>query len=154
MSFDVRPVAFVRSPRKDLSDDFWGAVEAEIVLEPGFSEEALFGLADFSHVEVIFLMDRVDPAKVETGARHPRERKDWPLVGIFAQRGKARPNRIGLTRATIVAVEGRVLRVRGLDAIDGTPVLDVKPWMDEFAPIGATRQPAWAGELMRDYFKD
>lgn len=154
MSFDVRPIAFVRSPRKDLSDDFWGAVEAEIVLEPAFSDEALFGLADFSHVEVIFLMDRVDPAKVETGARHPRERKDWPLVGIFAQRGKARPNRIGLTRATIVAVEGRVLRVRGLDAIDGTPVLDVKPWMDEFAPIGATRQPEWARELMRDYFKD
>lgn len=154
MSFDVRPVAYVRSWRKDLSDDFWGAVEAEIVLEPGLSDEALFGLADFSHVEVIFLMDRVDPAKVETGARHPRERKDWPLVGIFAQRGKARPNRIGLTRATIVAVDGRVLRVRGLDAIDGTPVLDVKPWMDEFAPIGATRQPAWAGELMRDYFKD
>lgn len=154
MSFDVRPVAFVRSPRKDLSDDFWGAVEAEIVLEPGFGDEALFGLGDFSHVEIIFLMDRVDPAKVETGARHPRERKDWPLVGIFAQRGKARPNRIGLTRATIVAVDGRVLRVRGLDAIDGTPVLDVKPWMDEFAPIGATRQPAWAGELMCDYFKD
>ena len=70
------------------------------------------------------------------------------------QRGKARPNRIGLTRAAIVKVDGRVLTVRGLDAIDGTPVLDVKPWMDEFAPIGATRQPAWATELMRDYFKD
>lgn len=154
MQADVSAVGFVRSPRKDLSDDFWGAVEAEIVLDEAFGPEALFGLADFSHVEILFLMHRVDAAKVETGARHPRERADWPLVGIFGQRGKARPNRIGLTRATIVSVEGRVLRVRGLDAIDGTPVLDIKPWMDEFAPIGATRQPAWASELMRDYFKD
>jgi tRNA-Thr(GGU) m(6)t(6)A37 methyltransferase TsaA len=137
-----------------MSDDFWGAVDAEIALEAPLGEEAFYGLSDFSHVEVLFLMDRVDPSKVETGARHPRERADWPLVGIFAQRGKARPNRIGLSRATIVNVEGRVLAVRGLDAIDGTPVLDVKPWMDEFAPIGATRQPQWATELMLDYFKD
>lgn len=154
MKVEVTPVGIVRSPRNDLTDDFWGAVEAEIVLDAAFGEEALYGLADFSHVEVLFLMDRVDPAKVEKGARHPRERRDWPLVGIFAQRGKARPNRIGLTRATILSVRGNVLKVRGLDAIDGTPVLDVKPWMQEFAPIGATRQPQWASVLMQDYFKD
>ncbi|MDX2274159.1 MAG: SAM-dependent methyltransferase [Hyphomonadaceae bacterium] len=154
MGVEVEPIGFVQSPRKDLTDDFWGAVEAEIVLTSAFTDEALFGLADFSHVEVLFLMDRVDPAKVETRARHPRERSDWPLVGIFAQRGKARPNRIGLTRATLVGVEGRSVRVRGLDAIDGSPVLDIKPWMEEFAPIGPRRQPDWASELMRDYFKD
>ena len=154
MRFEVAPIATVRSPRKDLSDDFWGAVEAEIVLDAAFDEAALYGLSDFSHVEVLFLMHQVNASKIETSARHPRERADWPLVGIFGQRGKARPNRIGLTRATIVKVDGRVLTVRGLDAIDGTPVLDVKPWMGEFAPIGATRQPAWATELMRDYFKD
>lgn len=154
MKAEMFAIGAVRSPRKDLSDDFWGAVEAEIVLDEAFDETALYGLNDFSHVEVLFLMHQVDAAKVEKGARHPRKRVDWPLVGIFAQRGKARPNRIGLTRATIVRVEGRVLTVRGLDAIDGSPVLDVKPWMDEFAPIGATRQPEWATELMRDYFKD
>jgi tRNA-Thr(GGU) m(6)t(6)A37 methyltransferase TsaA len=150
----VRPIGFVRSPRKDLSDDFWGAVECEIELAEGFSPEALFGLSDFSHVEVLFLMHQVDSARIETGARHPRERADWPLVGIFAQRGKARPNRIGLTRASILGVEGKILRLRGLDAIDATPVLDIKPWMDEFAPIGPVRQPDWSRELMADYFKD
>lgn len=154
MKAEVSAIGVVRSPRKDLSDDFWGAVEVEIALGEAFDETAFFGLNDFSHVEVLFLMHQVDASRVEKGARHPRERQDWPLVGIFAQRGKARPNRIGLTRATIVKVEGRVLTVRGLDAIDGTPVLDVKPWMDEFAPIGQTRQPEWATELMRDYFKD
>jgi tRNA-Thr(GGU) m(6)t(6)A37 methyltransferase TsaA len=154
MKMEVSAIAKVRSPRKDLSDDFWGAVEADIVLNDELSEEALYGLADFSHVEVIFLMDRVDPSKIEKGARHPRERSDWPRVGIFAQRGSARPNRIGLTRTAIVGIAGKVLRVRGLDAIDGTPVLDIKPWMNEFAPIGAAFQPAWAAELMKDYFKE
>jgi tRNA (Thr-GGU) A37 N-methylase len=97
-------------------------------------------------------MHQVDPAKVETGARHPRERKDWPLVGIFAQRGKARPNRIGVSRCRLLGVDGLDVHVEGLDAIDGTPVLDVKPWMDEFAPRGRTRQPDWSRELMRDYY--
>jgi tRNA-Thr(GGU) m(6)t(6)A37 methyltransferase TsaA len=154
MKFEVEPIGVVRSPRKDLTDDFWGKVDAQIVLGEHLPEAAFSGLGDFSHVEVIFLMDRVDPAKVEVGARHPRERSDWPLVGIFAQRGKTRPNRIGLTRGTIENVAGRVLTVRGLDAIDGSPVLDIKPWMREFAPLGATRQPAWATELMADYYKD
>ena len=150
--FAVRPIGVVRSPRKDLADDFWGKVDAEIVLAEHLPEEAFAGLSDFSHVEVIFLMDRVDPAKVETGARHPRERMDWPLVGIFAQRGKARPNRIGLTRGTIQRVEGRVLTVRGLDAIDGTPVLDIKPHMTGFEPRGEVREPAWVKEIMKEYW--
>ena len=152
--FTVKPVGVVRSPRKDLTDDFWGDVIAEIHLDPGqFTPEALFGLTDFSHVEILFLMNQVDPAKVERGARHPRERTDWPLVGIFAQRGKARPNRIGLSRAKIVGVDGLLLRVQALDAIDGTPVLDIKPFMSEFAPRGPTKQPIWANELMADYYK-
>lgn len=72
-------------------------------------------------------------------ARHPRGRNKWPFVGIFGQRGKGRPNRIGLSRCTIVKVEGTVLTVRALDAIDGTPVLDIKPYMREFDPIGTVR---------------
>lgn len=152
--FTVTPIGQIRSSRKEAIDDFWGAVEATITLDNSrFGPEALYGLADFSHVEVLFLMDRVDPAKVETGARHPRERQDWPLVGIFAQRGKGRPNRLGLSRAEILRVEGLRLTVRGLDAIDGTPVLDLKPWMAEFAPRGNTRQPTWVGELMADYYR-
>jgi tRNA (adenine37-N6)-methyltransferase len=131
MIFEVKPIGVVRSPRKDAADDFWGKVDADIVLDETLPETAYAGLCDFSHVEILFLMHGVDPAKVETGARHPREREDWPLVGIFAQRGRARPNRIGLTRGTIQKLEARVLTVRGLDAIDGTPVLDIKPWMSE-----------------------
>ena len=73
-------------------------------------------------------------------------------VGIFAQRAKARPNRLGVSRCRLVRVDGTRLVVGGLDAIDGTPVLDVKPWIDAFGPQGAVRQPTWATELMRDYY--
>jgi tRNA (Thr-GGU) A37 N-methylase len=73
-------------------------------------------------------------------------------VGIFAQRAKNRPNRLGLCTCEVVSVEGRTIRVRGLDAIDGTPVLDLKPYLAEFAPRRATTQPAWSHELMAQYF--
>ena len=88
----------------------------------------------------------------ERGARHPRGRDDWPLVGIFAQRGKRRPGRIGVSRCRLLEVEGTRLQVEGLDAVDGTPVLDVKPVMREFEPRGVVRQPDWVAELMADYY--
>ena len=91
--------------------------------------------------------------KADDGARHPRNRRDWPLVGIFAQRGKNRPNRLGLTTCRIVAVDGLSVEVEGLDAIDGTPVLDIKPVMAEFLPRGAIRQPAWSRKLMAGYWE-
>ena len=148
----VRPVGWVRTARADLTDDQWGEVPAVITLAPGFGADALAGLADFSHLEVIYQFHRVPADEVESGARHPRENKDWPLAGIFAQRGKNRPNRIGVSRCTLVKVDGTDIHVLGLDAIDGTPVLDIKPYLREFGPRGEIRQPAWASELMREYY--
>jgi len=147
-----RPVAVVVGGRGEILDDNWGDVTAVIRLDDAFAPDALAGLEDFSHVEVVFSFDRVPEDEIETGARHPRGRDDWPLVGIFAQRGKNRPNRLGVSRAEILRVEGRDLHVRGLDAIAGTPVLDIKPVMREFEPRGPVRQPDWATELMRDYY--
>jgi tRNA (adenine37-N6)-methyltransferase len=152
--FTIRPVAAVRSPRVEPVDDYWGGVESVIDFDPEqFGPESLLGLAEFSHAEVLFVMDRVAEDGVETGARHPRERLDWPLAGIFAQRGKARPNRLGVSRCRIVSVRGLSLTVRGLDAIDGTPVADVKPYMEEFGVQGEVRQPEWSREVMKDYYK-
>jgi tRNA-Thr(GGU) m(6)t(6)A37 methyltransferase TsaA len=148
----LTPIGHVKSPRDDLSDDDWGAVRARIELTPDFDPACLDGIEEFSHAEVIFCFDRVDPAQVNRGARHPRGNAAWPKVGIFAQRGKDRPNRLGSTIVTIAARNGRVLEVLGLDAIEGTPVLDIKPVMAEFLPRGPVRQPAWSHELMRDYW--
>jgi tRNA (Thr-GGU) A37 N-methylase len=89
---------------------------------------------------------------VVKGARHPRGNLTWPFTGIFAQRGKNRPNRLGTTICQLVRVEGIVLHVSGLDAVDGTPVLDIKPFMQEFLPRSLVRQPEWSRELMKDYW--
>ena len=150
---EVVPVGQVVGGRAEPIDDDWADVRAVIRLDAArFGAEAAAGLEEFSHLEVLFVFDRADPARTETGARHPRGRRDWPAVGIFAQRGKDRPNHLGLSRCALVAVDGLDLHVEGLDAIDGTPVLDVKPWMTEFGPRGQVRQPAWAVELMERYY--
>jgi tRNA (Thr-GGU) A37 N-methylase len=104
-------------------------------------------------VEIFFAFHLVLDEKIETGARHPRNNKDWPKVGIFAQRGKNRPNRLGATICKVLKREGRQLFVQGLDTIDGTPVLDIKPVMREFLPREEVTQPAWASELMKNYWE-
>ena len=153
MSIAIEPVGWVRGGRDEPTDDNWGKNRACIELDgPRFGPEALAGLADFSHLEVIFVFDRVGEGEVEYGARRPRGRADWPLVGIFAQRGRNRPNRLGLCTCRIVSVDGLALEVEGLDAIDGTPVVDLKPAMREFLPRGEVKEPAWAVELMKDYW--
>ncbi|KJS52591.1 SAM-dependent methyltransferase [Streptomyces rubellomurinus] len=150
----TRPVARVVGGRTEVRDDDWGGVEAVIRLDgERFTEEALYGLADFSHLEVVYHFDRVPEEKIETGARHPRGNADWPLVGIFAQRGKNRPNRLGVSRCALVRVDGLDVHVTGLDAVDGTPVLDLKPYLAEFGPRGEVRQPEWSVELMRAYYE-
>jgi tRNA-Thr(GGU) m(6)t(6)A37 methyltransferase TsaA len=146
------PIGTVRGGRSEPIDDDWGAVTCQIVLDGQWPADALAGLEDFSHVDVVYVFDQVDEATITVGARHPRNNAAWPKVGIFAQRAKGRPNRLGVTTCEIVGVHGRVVTVRGLDAIDGTPVVDLKPYMVEFAPRTAVRQPAWSHELMRGYW--
>jgi tRNA (adenine37-N6)-methyltransferase len=151
-TFTLVPIGRVSGGRKEPIDDDWGASTCEIVLDEAWPADALVGLDDFSHVEVVYEFDLVDEATITVGARHPRGNTDWPQVGIFAQRAKGRPNRIGITTCEIVGVNDRVVTVRGLDAIDGTPIIDLKPYMAEFAPRTAIRQPRWSHELMRDYW--
>ena len=149
----MTPIGWVSSPRTEPLDDDWGDVTCTISLDAQqFTDEALRGLQDFSHLEVVYLFDRVDPAGVQTAAKHPRGNTAWPRVGIFAQRAKGRPNRLGVSVCELSGVEGLTITARGLDAIDGTPVLDLKPYMQEFAPRGAVRQPVWSHELMAGYW--
>ncbi len=150
---EIRPVGWVAGGRDAVTDDDWGAVQAVIRLDgEQFTPQALAGLDAFSHIEVVFHFDRVPVARIETGARHPRGNIDWPLVGIFAQRGKNRPNRLGVSRCRLLRVEGLEVHVAGLDAVDGTPVLDIKPYVAEFGPRGDVVQPDWMTELMHTYY--
>lgn len=151
----MRPIGTVRNERTEPIDDGWDLIDSRIELDPAMLDpEATAGLTEFSHVEVVYVFDRVDEGDVTRGARVPRGNPAWPAVGILAQRPKARPNRIGTTVCELMAVRpGGVIEVSGLDAIDGTPVLDVKPYYAEFGPRGDVRQPAWTRELMADYWR-
>ena len=153
MIFKMRPVGVVRGGRIPADDDDWGAVRARIALDAGrFTADALLGLDGFSHCEVVYVFDRIGDADIATGARHPRGNPDWPRVGIFAQRGRNRPNRLGVSVCRVIAVDGLTLEVEGLDAIDGTPVLDIKPVLSGFQPRGEVREPDWAREIMATYW--
>lgn len=153
MSIELEPIGHVVGGRSEPYNDHWAPETAVIRLRADrFTAEVTAGLDDFSHLEVVFFFDRVDPDTIEYAARHPRGNPDWPLVGIFAQRGRQRPNRIGVSRCNLLSVDGLDLLVGGLDAIDGTPVLDVKPYMSGFGPRGELREPAWVEDLMRDYY--
>jgi len=153
LSVTLEPIGTVVGGRAEVRDDGWAAETATLRLDATrFGADALAGLEDFSHLEVVFVFDRVADDRIEHGARRPRNNPAWPLVGVFAQRGKNRPNRLGVSRCRLLGVDGLDVRVAGLDAVDGTPVLDIKPYMNEFGPQGEVRQPAWAGELMAGYW--
>jgi len=154
MNITLRAIGFVRGGRLEPTNDDWDSVTSDIELDPDWlTAEALLGLDTFSHAEVIYRFHQATPESVVTTARHPRNNKAWPLTGIFAQRGHFRPNLLGITTCRILGLKGSRLAVQGLDAIDGTPVLDIKPYMIEFAPREQIRQPDWSRELMADYWK-
>lgn len=153
MNLNLSSIGIVRSDRKEVMDDQWGQVVSIIELDSNqFTEEALYGLEEFSHIDVIFHFHLMDPSKIEWNARHPRNNMEWPKVGIFSQRGKNRPNGIGVSTCKLLKVEGLILTVQALDAVDGTPVLDIKPYMAEFAPREDVKQPEWSKQLMVNYF--
>ena len=148
---NLEPIGIVHAPVSAQVDERWGDVVSEIhLVEPLAS--GLLGIETFSHALVLFFMHEAafDPAA--DLVRRPRGRDDLPEVGIFAQRAKHRPNPIGLTAVRIVGHEGNVLRVQGLDAIDGTPVLDIKPYVPVFARVDGAVTPPWVDEIMTDYF--
>lgn len=147
----LQPVAFVKNTRTDIADDFWGTVVSEIELAEYIPAEAFNGIDSFSHLEIIFHFDKSDRSKAVYHG-HPRGNTIWPDVGIFAQRKKDRPNALGLTIVELIKREGNKIWVKYLDAIDGTPILDIKPVMKEFLPAEEIKQPAWSVELMKEYW--
>jgi tRNA (adenine37-N6)-methyltransferase len=147
----LEPIGVVRNNVTEPRDEEWGGVVSEIRLDAGLAG-GLLELQHFSHAVVVFLMHeaRFDPAAHL--ARHPRDRTDLPLVGVFAQRARHRPNPIGITTVRIERVERGTLIVQGLDAIDGSPVLDVKPHVPLFDAPAHPRVPEWMERLMAGYF--
>jgi tRNA-Thr(GGU) m(6)t(6)A37 methyltransferase TsaA len=129
----------VRKPPKPPYD--WDNVVSRIEIEPELTE-ALDNLDEFSHIIVLFWMDRLanKPLLLKIRPRHDPNR---PLVGLFASRAPKRPNPIGETTVRLLKREGNLLTVSGLDALDGTPVIDIKPYLPNYDATAGARTPIW-----------
>lgn len=150
-SVTLQVIGTVRNGRESAADRNWGRLESAIELDPAFAA-GLDGLEHFSHALVVFYMHLDPDREPPTLRRRPRGRADMPLLGVFAQRGRMRPNPIGVTAVEVVRVEAGRLIVRGLDALQGTPVLDLKPYFPAFDRREGARTPEWVGRLMEGYF--
>lgn len=146
----MRPVGYVENSVTEKKDTFWGEDVSVIRLKEEY-QGGLLGLEAFSHALILCCLDQAAYIPQKHLRRHPRGREDLPLVGIFAQRVKDRPNRIGVTAVEILSVDADRIAVRGLDAIHGTPVLDIKPYFPAFDKRDA-QVPGWVDQLMEDYF--
>lgn len=147
---NIQPIGYVHNNVVQKKHVAWGEDVSVIMLEEEYAG-GLKGLEDFSHVTVLFYLDKAKYEKEKHLQRRPRNREDMPLVGIFAQRTKDRPNTIGMTAVEIVSVEERCITVKGLDALDGTPILDLKPYYPVYDRRDAT-VPEWVERLMEHYF--
>jgi tRNA (Thr-GGU) A37 N-methylase len=153
--FTVEPVAHVVGGRSEPTDDYWGGTQAIIRIDDTrFTADSTKGLDEFSHLEVVFRFHLTDPTDLNVGARRPRDNPDWPEVGIFGHRNMRRLNWLGVSRCRLLNVDGLDLHVEELDAVDGTPILDIKPWFAEFGPRGPVKQAAWASEMLPLYYAD
>lgn len=143
----ITPIGFVRRKMKkeDVKDK---SLVCSIVVKEGYGK-ALDGIEDFSHIYVIFWMHEISDAERKTLKTHPRGRIDLPLLGVFATRSPLRPNPIGLTIVELLKRKGNILTVRGLDAFDGTPVLDVKP-CNHWDLVENVKVPKWWVKLEKE----
>ena len=151
MSFEekivLKPIGFVRT--EAIGDEVKDKTRISQIALRDELADALYGIDGFSHLFVLFWLHEISDEQRKTLKVHPRGRKDLPLLGVFATRTMLRPNPIGLTLVELVKVEGTVLTVRGLDAFDGTPVLDVKPF-DSWDMAKDARVPSWWTELEKE----
>jgi tRNA-Thr(GGU) m(6)t(6)A37 methyltransferase TsaA len=153
MSISLKPIATVSNSRNEVIDDYWSAIVSHITLSDQIPSEAFEGIEAFSHLEIIFYMDKVDDKKAIAHYRHPRNDISLPKLGTYAQRNKNRPNKLGLTTVELVSRSGNSIVVKNLDAINGTAILDIKPVMQEFQPKGIIIQPQWTKKIMANYWE-
>jgi tRNA (adenine37-N6)-methyltransferase len=149
MDITLKPIGHVENSVNEQTDTGWGDVESAIILNAGL-EGILDGIGDFSHALIIFWMHEAVPP--DHMKRRPQGREDMPILGLLAQRSKHRPNPIAVTAVKIIAVDKNRLIVQGLDAINGTPVLDIKPYFQQFDSRPNASVPEWVNRLMTDYF--
>ncbi|NLK86035.1 MAG: tRNA (N6-threonylcarbamoyladenosine(37)-N6)-methyltransferase TrmO [Clostridiaceae bacterium] len=151
MKIEFESIGEVKNAVQNKKDTNWGSDVSQIVIDERY-EKGLTGLSEFSHIIVVYYLDKARFSMDEHLVRRPQNREDMPMVGILSQRAKDRPNPIGITSCELMAVDGNVVSVKGLDAIDGTPVLDIKPYYPMYDCKNTAIVPEWVKRLMAHYF--
>jgi len=150
-SIIMNPIGYVRNGVSSQTDQDWGIVTSSVELLPDF-RDGLVGIDQFSHLLVLTYLHQASFDPSTQLIRRARGLASMPLVGIFAQRAKDRPNPVGVTAVQLVSVTDESVVVRGLDAIDGTPVLDIKPYYPVYDKADQAVVPEWVTRLMQGYF--
>ncbi len=145
------PIGVVSNQVNAPVDENWGSVISRLVIDTVYAE-GIKGLSEFSHAIVVTFLDQARFARAKHLVKRPRGLATMPEVGIFAQRAKDRPNPIGITAVEIVTVGDGFLEVKGLDAINGTPILDIKPYYPHYDLMNDAKVPEWVERLMKNYF--
>ncbi|MGW4890651.1 SAM-dependent methyltransferase [Kitasatospora sp. NPDC004240] len=150
----ITPIATVVGGHPQVADDYQGGVESIIRLNADYPLETVQGLDQFSHVVVTWRFHLASPEDVQLHARSPRGDARWPATGTFVHRNHRRPNQMAISYPRLLRVDGRDLHVTDLDAVDGTPVIDIAPYFTEMGPRGEVTEPAWPGEMLTSYWCD
>ena len=141
-AIEITPIGVVRSRERDVRRQDWSRVRSDVELRPELAD-ALSGLDGFSHVIVVGWLDQIPAELRERRQAYPGGDERLPLLGSFALRG-ARPNPVAVTVCRLRGIKGATLRVEGLDLVDGTPVLDVKPYIAVYDAVPDAKLPRWA----------
>lgn len=139
----LKPIGYIKSPVKQPKFGGWRDLITEMVIDVQYLD-GLEGIDDYSHVIALYWLDKVGKAKLKM---RPQGKKDVPEVGIFACRCPWRPNPIGMTTVEIIERNKNVLKVRGLDVLDGTPLIDIKPFTPQYDAVGEAKYPDWVNRL-------
>ena len=145
------PIGIIKCDVTEKVDSNWGNISSQIIIDEHLTN-GLMGLSDFSHIIVIYHLNQAKFIYEKHLSRKPQGRDDMPAAGIFSQRAKDRPNPIGITAVKLISVNENIIEVQGLDAINGTPVLDIKPYYPQFDLKENSIVPDWVNILMKDYF--
>jgi tRNA (adenine37-N6)-methyltransferase len=149
--FNIKAIGHVISPVKKMIDKNWSNIVSTIVVKEDHIQ-GIEGLDEFSHAIIVTFLHQANFDVDQHLQRHPRGKKDLAKIGIFSQRAKHRPNPIGITTVQIVKLKEERLIVKGLDAIDGTPVIDIKPYYPHYDCVKDAVIPDWVNAIMENYF--
>jgi len=143
MEIKIKPIGLVKNNVKEHRFGDWKNEISEISLNKEY-EEALDGIEEYSHLNVVFWMDQVKTCKIK---HRPQGNEEVPVVGILACRCPARPNPIGITTVKLLGRKDNKIKVIGLDVIDNTPIIDIKPYTPQYDKVEDVKTPGWIDKL-------